>query len=632
MSRLAQRRPAEIAGVGEPYKIRQQWGATAATFKHAPYQNSGIFRDNNNTAVTRQPIDLGTFLTAKEDPHPHAPDLVTKMTEALTRDASSTGDPNGDEPQSIIRFVFSPEACFRLGIDRQQKENHTITIDADQSEITMSARSPLRQISRRRAIPEKRKIQNPHNEYLSKRFDAKRIEADLEDFTFGENDAKDIYVKEPLHLHQDFQFYEIEVPVNQAVDGGTTVAGFSEDLSQLSDQLPTSVKPSKTSKRLTGNKNAPAENEEFSVHAPSVMEPEAPVYSAAAEPPTLPLHVEIPNAGSDKPIDLESESDSQLMVGSVYSKDPQAAPVHSKPVKKTYEFEYDNDFVLHAPDEIILSGSLVSAASGHAEFIPDDDNLSVNNTFAVGRFISAPRLCGGTKGLPAIIEVREAEIEDDESLDCSDDQDIKESNNQTIFRSKSSVTESEKCKQQTPQMMAEAVTPYDASNPSHFSQIQDASEQAFGNSTPDEPKTPRTKNYSSQEQRVGTPLLGSGTSCYAPCDIPQMVSACSVFSYQNSRCSSRGHSHLSPVAVEDFNERRPLHQANSPKNGFDYSGSSLHEIKSRLRALETLHSKDNITRDGSRSSIHDIKANLRRIVADIDDTNLIIIPARGAQT
>lgn len=284
--------------------------------------------------------DLSAYFLFEDDPD--ADDLMTHM----TQDSIGLDTLPAEDEGRLIRFEFDPSASFGLDINSKSitAENGPIQLQVDIAESLVANSKVFRekgpdslQLHKKSLVRTRKLKPNPHNQYLSTRYDARSIEQGLELFdTPPENDSK-VYAKKkkPLHLDVEIDDCESEVSISLAlaVDEGLSIEGYS------------------LIRGIEGDYN-----------------------------------------NDQKQQNRKSKYTSMANLSRSYSN-------FSGKRSNSEDHHFINDTKGHMQP-------LVQKQSSEGSGVPEDE-LSVNNALAVERFISAPRLCKGTKTVPSVISFEE---------------------------------------------------------------------------------------------------------------------------------------------------------------------------------------------------------------------------------
>lgn len=334
-------------------------------------QHNNIFRKKayDGKFSREESYDLSTYFLFRDDPD--APELLTVRTECT---AKSTAAPISDSDEHFIMFDFDPAVSFDLGIRNNSgkfsDENFPPPVlskpDRVESEVTNSLAfvretedlQSSKKDSNKKSRPGSRFKFSPHNQYLSEHYDADRIQQALELLeTPPENDTPVHRKRRPLHKEifddLDISIDDAQLSIDFAVEEEHSIDGFS--LLHLKKNVRFDTQhPQHRSKELSRN------------------------------PPN---DQETQDSNALKTIDKVKYTVQKRSCSSFALDEDQGSDVYI-PLRN------------HAPSEIM---SVPNNQFSDVDF--SDDNLSVNNALAVERFISAPRLCKGTKDVPSSIQV-----------------------------------------------------------------------------------------------------------------------------------------------------------------------------------------------------------------------------------
>lgn len=503
--------------------------------------------------------DLSAYLMFHDDPD--AEEVVTALTEATTRLATA---PTEDE-ERLIRFDFDPSASFDLGISpsksavgenyQQAPEPVFLLVDVAESEVTNSLAFGRDTIDSKNPRSRNKFKFNPHNQYLSGRYDAKRIERGLALLDAApENDNQALPTRKPLHA--EIEDPEGEMSIIFSIDEGISV----EEFSVIPGLKQRSVKFKRHAKAV-GNRA-------------DLQEQDSGVY--------------IPGQNQHPNEDLQQ-------------------PQFSKHLSC-----------------VILS----------------EDSLSVNNTFAVERFISAPRLCKGTKDVPSVVNVISFDDENNEDLimlGTSHDETHADSRNSfrsnVISGSKKNLQPSNKVDSKKRQKDQDFKRVWN-----HIAQLPNIEQLLTDDLNFDEGVGSR-RSFGSP---VGIEQFDERRPWRKPDKDPQLASINQEEALIDE-LKSRVQNILSQAIPTDINmDKKNIvfekdgFQTSSLSN-FSSNNNTLNKIKSRRRIIEATHSKDDGCETSFRSvktgasSVVKLKERLRQIESSVTGEKIYIIPLLSVQ-
>lgn len=356
-------------------------------------------RRNIENMNPEESYDLSAFFTFSDDPDA---DVSTVGTGGTTRVSSPKSAPEVEaEADLLIRFDFDPAVSLGLGLcthHEQASESYTgpepvfFRPEGVQSVITTSM-APTRGIGRQQSA---------------------LIKADLRETALANklSRTRKHYAKRKLKLN----------PHNEHLAGiydASRIERALEMLNAIPENDATFLK-----RRKPLHQEIEIEYEEAEMSLDLAFDGGTTVAGYSVRPelrvtqqPNLPLeHVQ-----ELKVVDPQAE-DAFDLVSPIEAED-QDVDVYIPPTEKlTGTFK---------PFDTLLLEDKLSATRSF------DDALSVNNTFAVKRFISAPRLCEGTKGVPSIISVSSIDSDNDDYIVFSAEAKTPAQEKKAVLRSKS---------------------------------------------------------------------------------------------------------------------------------------------------------------------------------------------------
>jgi len=542
---------------------------TQVLFHNTPRRKTSVRKLSNRDLLTDGgSYDLSAYFLFRDDQT--VEDVLTS-----TNGPENTHVPLHYQQQDKIKFEFDPNVSFDLGICPVDHE--VIQIEKarqEESSQLVDEKPGGRKVSGRLI---KHLEVNPHNKFLERCYDADRIQkglAMIDSIALGRNKTTRINtgMETPSRItHEPILEDEFQLPIELAVDEGSEIAGFS-------------VRPS-----------APFDS---------------PVVKNNKERVTF---VE-PNQDNKKRDIMDNRSRNDPFVK------------HPIPSLDTQGMEAG----IASSIPQLLERPSHKNSDGHVDSIEDDD-LSVKNVLAVDRFISAPRLCKGTKSIPSFVYVEATKDSDRDFMLLSQH-------------------------------------PFEARNPGSISSIFRPTTGFSSISTPHA----ANQSFSSSEKslhnkdgegwnRVKHHLEQLPFIMYVPSDWSD-----EMFSIGSRRSLN------SPKGINDFNERRPWRKGNnksSVKSNFHSSeekelirrlkyrikmllsnvnsiqdsitensvienssihhadcfrASRVHRLKSRLRCIEASYSGEEV-REHSNASVEALKARLRKIELDFGKSSKIPI-------
>lgn len=397
-----------------------------------PSPKQSPFRQKKHDDFDDHSYDLGVYFLFRDDP-----DARTNATEDTSMSRATTPFSKPSDQEQMIRFDFDPAASFDLGLERLGLNPEPICFThATSSLLTTSLALGKGDVVSERNILEKKLNdlkkeisikslkQNPHNEYIADHYDADRLRHDLEVLdALPDNDDRGKNRKKKA-LHKNIELFDFDVSmdiaVDLAIDDGSTIAGYSLAKSKESNrvffapQIPElkGLEQPATDKVHDGIKvkdkidvdktQSIKEKIKFEVHAWNPFDEDSEVDVPAPENEEQDHEVYI----TAEPIRPEEEQDPEVYVP--------AEPSQPEDKRST-------DFSRKSEERMTV-----------------DDELSINNALAVDRFISAPRLCKGTKAVPTLVTV---ESTDDDFIAFYQRYDTKTLNKDSAFQPKEEDTD-----------------------------------------------------------------------------------------------------------------------------------------------------------------------------------------------
>jgi len=511
-----------------------------------------VFSENSKQS---QSYDLSSYLMFTDDPE------VEEILTVLTDDTSRSTSVLSQGQERLIRFDFDPSVSFDLGINpthekmeeqgpQEASEPVVVRLDVAESEVTNSiafGRETRGFRNMKKTRSQSRFKFSPHNQFLSEKYDAKRIERELALLDSpAENDTKAFFTRKPLHLH---------------------VENHEED--------------------------------EFSAHLTLGEIATLDEFSAITGDGTLP----------------------EKMRSGRFDRSSSFRVPNPHEVSNTH-------YSRQHSSNLIQANHLQNTGNGTNQIAGDiltEDTLSVNNALAVERFISAPRLCKGTREVPSIIGVATFDGEDNDEENEFENFDTDYTG---VFRLKDN-TKSKKSEQAS---------------------------EAKSKQSQEEEKFKRVWNHIAQLPQIEKLLVndfdegvGSKKSYGSPVGVEQFdvkrpwrKRGTTPETNENSRTlidegilieklKSRVHKILScatmPTHINVEDDKIQIQRVPSRQS------HALRKIKSRRRIIEASYSKDEGTEQTSfrtfatgTSSVAKLKERLRHIESNMKGGNVHIIP------
>lgn len=521
--------------------------------------------------------DLSAYFMFNDDPT-GGEDVLTSTTMSLTRHETARG-PLHHQQEEQVKFEFDPDVSFDLGISPVDSED--FRLDKAQQEassgLVLENQGGDRKTNGR--LGNHLKV-NPHNKYLESHYDAVRIQKGLAMIDNIYCNDKEIPRRRRgrttqttrREIHEPVLEEECQLPIELAVDEGSEIAGFS-----LRPSAPLDSPVVKNGK-----------------HRVTFVEPSQENTARHS------IHNQVPsNPVLDHSLPRPSKQDMEAYVP------PSNIKILGHPSRKDID--------------------------GHTD-IEKDDDLSITNALAVDRFISAPRLCKGTKSIPSLVCVEPIKDNDRDFILLSQDP-IKDRNMNgvlSIFR---------------------PTTAFSSATSTTY-----AADQSFSNSE---------KSFHDQDgkawNRVKQHLEQLPFVMYVPSDWSEEITSAGSSHSIGSRRSLN-----SPTGINEFDERRPWRKGINKGNGkssyhsskekdlirrlkyqikmllsqatsfedsitehvarekssireaLSAANSPVHRLKSRLRIIEATYSSEEKhgVRDQSDMSVEKLKARLRKIELD----------------
>jgi hypothetical protein len=561
-----------LSSTKQPLATQQQVSSSKHNF---------IFRRKREENFDDGSYDLSAFFMFRDDP-----DAVdTLSTEDISK--ATTSYSKAMIQDHVIRLDFDPAISFDLGLDGHESsaaaENYLrepifFRHESSASVVTTSFALERGNVESRggdilnaklfdlrQKISAKSSRKNPHNEYIADRYNTDRIQHGLDLLDMPpENDNPGLVKRIPLHKENSYieSWTEGGISLDAAVDKGSTIAGYSL--------------------RLDFD-NKPIGGSDFEA-VPSILTNEKNHVSFAYQMPEL----KMPQRSTPESND-EQNSDGYILQQE--KQDPGVyIPAKASILKK--DGRYPD--VTWQPNKIFLV----------------DDALSINNTLAVERFISAPRLCKGTKAVPSIVTVERTD-DDDSILFSSPHVHDAIIEKESVFRPKEEDNDWKRVKSHMDQL------PYI---------MKDLSGESEGNTL---------NGANSRGQSFGSPVGVEQFDKKRPWRksnvILEIQEEANISKEEEliHQLKSRVERLISEAIPTDIN----IDKHNILLNGVAHSAhsSSVNELKTRLRRIQATHSKEETCDDTSRThtSVSQIKARLRLIERDAGNgSNIVIVPVK----
>ena len=567
---------------------------------HKIPSHSQIFRNKTNDRKLGRETsyDLSTFFLFRDDPdaisHVQSHSHSTVITEATSKITSPS-----KESDELVQFDFAPAISFDLGIrssdplDQNNKMPEPMFMKPVRagSEITNSlafARETDDLISKSTRLNNKHNNHNkkdrsrprsgstfkfsPHNQYLSEHYDAKRIEMELKGLdTPPEQDVRNKRKNRKRPLHREiFSDHDLDI----SLDDG-----------QISKQA--------------------AIDEGLSIDGYSLLNQSK-------------RHITVK-------FDTEQEHDQEFTINPSKTKSGSGYAAYTSMLKEQDD-EQDSEVYIPGPTHDPSDRLMVHQFSGIS-----DDNLSINNVLAVERFITAPRLCKGTKNVPSSIQVMSSSEEDDGdrdifvSLSASPSMESKSSTMTPKAKTSSSISARSNSKKDD----------FESWNrvKHHISQlpsIQQLLSDDFEDLYPSGPSSGSRKSYGSpvgieqfDERRPWRkPSVQIESEKLAPIDEQRMI-----LDLKSRVETILTYTYAIPNDTKSSSNKENLpHQfkrASTPTGVTDTDAVS--RIKSRRRDIESKYSFDgyepSFKSSSTRSSVHQLKEKLRQLESGIGSNN-----------
>lgn len=516
--------------------------------------------------------DLSAFFTFRDDPD--SLEVDTLSTEDISRSTTPYSMPS--QQDQLIRFDFDHDASFDLGLTSHgtaAAENylpHSIFFKPDTaSEVTtsfalgrgdtiMTGKVNILEkklLHLRKKITSKSSRKNPHNEYIADRYNTDRIQRELDMLDMPpENDATGPVKTKSLHKGTDHFEVGTEgaMSMDIAVDDTSTIAGYS---------LRVEFAGGSDSEVVLNTQLKSEENHvSFVPHIPVLKSPKQ------------------STSKNIKSI-LVKRNESEIR-------------------DNTGVYIPHEDLSILAEASNLHDGRYPHVMSQPNRQIPEDDALSINNALAVKRFISAPRLCEGTKAVPSVVIV---ERTDHDYIAFAPSKHDASSYKESVFQPKEEDKDWKRVKSHMDQL------PYI---------MKLSSAESEGNTL--NGTNSRGQSFSSP---VGVDQFNERRPWRKPHIILETQANISKEEELIRQLKSRVEMLISQAIPTDINiDKRNivLDRATLVKpsaRGYNTHNPSVKELKSRLRRIEATHSKEENCEHiaHTHSSILKIKARLRKI-------------------
>jgi hypothetical protein len=425
--------------------------SSAALQNHSPKQIP-IFRQKKHDDFDDQSYDLSVYFMFRDDP-----DAKTDATESTVMSRATTPFSKPPDQQQMIRFDFDPAVSFDLGLQRPgDAMKHgpepiffrhstgsllTTSLALGKGDVVSESNIFQKKLDDlKMEISSKALKQNPHNEFMAKYYDADRIRHELEMLDkLPDHDDRDKKRKKKA-LHNNIEIFDfdvsVDIAVDLAIDDGSTIAGYS--LGAGFERMPSKVIKSE------------AHRVSFAPHIPELkgLEQLATEKVQTKQGGIVEIKVQ-DKIDVDKVQSMKEKLKFEVHAWNPFDDDPEVDVLAAEKQVQDPEVyipaesiqpEEEQDPEVYVPVEPSQRKDKQSTEFSRKpeERMTVDDELSVNNALAVDRFISAPRLCKGTKSVPSIVTV---ESYDDDSFTFYSHYDTKSSNKDSVFRPKEEDTE-----------------------------------------------------------------------------------------------------------------------------------------------------------------------------------------------